>query len=394
MRSFHHSTVTPGQLHQWALQWLLHAEVLKPKLASRRLCTPTVLWNVLLRAAARLLSIAAVCRDLADGPSDQAIFDALEAGLPKTWSVLDRRLNHALSGPLNRRALRRRAWRVAIDWHLVPYYGEPHRKRNELYYGKPRQGTKKFHAYATACIVQHGHRYTLAQTWVRRHESTVTVLKRLLARLRELRIRVRCALLDRAFFNVPVTEWLQQERLPFLMPVMFRGRPVKNRRAPARGLHWIRRQRVGRYAHTLRNRRRTVQVTVVVAYRTYWRHGKRHQKKLLFAAWRVGGTPQEIRHAYRKRFGIETSYRQMRQARIFTSTRQPQLRWVFVVVALLLRNLWVWVHEEHLRTGEEYHFEALRFRQLLSWIARVADAQDGEGQSLGSHDNKAPTGNY
>ena len=78
--------------------------------------------------------------------------------------------------------MKRRAWQVAIDWHLSPYYGQPHRSRNELYYGKPRQGTKQFHAYASACIVDHGRRYTLAVTWVRRHESTVTALRRLITK--------------------------------------------------------------------------------------------------------------------------------------------------------------------------------------------------------------------
>ncbi len=77
--------------------------------------------------------------------------------------------------------MRRPTWQVAIDWHLVPYYGEPQHSRNEIYYGKPKQGTSHFHAYATACIVQYGERYTLALTWVRRHESTVVVLRRLLA---------------------------------------------------------------------------------------------------------------------------------------------------------------------------------------------------------------------
>jgi IS4 transposase len=38
----------------------------------------------------------------------------------------------------------------------------------------------------------------------------------------------------------------------------------------------------------------------------------------LFAAWRVKGSPTEIRERYRKRFGIETSFRQLRQARIYT----------------------------------------------------------------------------
>ena len=135
-------------------------------------CTAAVVLNIVLRAAARSISVSAACRDLSQGPSDQAVMTALEDGLPKTLPVLERRLNEALTGP-TAASLRRRAWQVAIDWHLSPYYGQPLRSRNELYYGKPRQGTKQFHAYASACIIDHGQRYTVALTWVRRHESTV-----------------------------------------------------------------------------------------------------------------------------------------------------------------------------------------------------------------------------
>ena len=60
---------------------------------------------------------------------------ALEDGLPKTLPVLERRLNDALIGYLPRR-MRRRAWQVAIDWHLDPYYGQPYKSRNEIYYGQ------------------------------------------------------------------------------------------------------------------------------------------------------------------------------------------------------------------------------------------------------------------
>jgi hypothetical protein len=91
--------------------------------------------------------------------------DALSDGLPKTLPVLERRLNEALTDPLPAR-MRRRSWEVAIDWHLQPYYGQPEKSRNEIYYGQPKQGTTKFHAYASACIVEYGRRYT-ALTWVR-----------------------------------------------------------------------------------------------------------------------------------------------------------------------------------------------------------------------------------
>ena len=194
-------------------------------------CTAAVVLGIVLRAAARSISVSAACRDLAKAPSDQAVMTALEDGLPKTLPVLERRLNDALTGPLPRR-MRRRAWEVAIDWHLQPYYGQPNKSRNELYYGQPKQGTTKFHAYASACIVEYGRRYTLVLTWVRRHESMVRVLRRLVARIREIGLKIRRVLLDRAFFNVAVVAFLQEEKLPFLMPVVIRGRaPKKGRKA-------------------------------------------------------------------------------------------------------------------------------------------------------------------
>lgn len=94
---------------------------------------------------------------------------------------------------------------------------------------------------------------------------------------------------------------------------------------------------------------------------------------MLFGAWRVTRTPTEIRHRYRTRFAIESSYRHLRQAKIYTCTRDPHLRLVFIAVTLLLRNLWVWMHEPLLAEGRgeglTLHLERLRFKRLLDWIA-------------------------
>src|SRR5262249_57613788 len=134
------------QLHRWALQWLLDARLLRDHGPA---CTAVAVWNVLLHAAARLASLLAACRDLSAAPCPQAVFRALQHGLPRTLPVLEGRLNDALLGVSVRR-LRRRAWPVAIDWHLVPYYGRPQRSRNEVYSSKPRQGTTPFHTHPPA----------------------------------------------------------------------------------------------------------------------------------------------------------------------------------------------------------------------------------------------------
>ena len=51
-----------------------------------------------------------------------------------------------------------------------------------------------------------------------------------------------------------------------------------------------------------------------------------------------------MKRTYRKRFGIETSYRQMNQCRIRTTTTKFNVRFFYVAIGLLLRNLWVWLH--------------------------------------------------
>ena len=78
--------------------------------------------------------------------------------------------------------------------------------------------------------------------------------------------------------------------------------------------------------------------TVSVCVKCRNRRGERgqHGREALVYAW--GGmarpsSPEWVKQTYRKRFGIETSYRQMHQARVRTSTRDPLLRLLYVGVA-------------------------------------------------------------
>ena len=89
---------------------------------------------------------------------------------------------------------------------------------------------------------------------------------------------------------------------------------------------------------------------------------------------------------YRQRFGIETRYRQLHQARIKTSTRDPLLRLLFVGIALLLRNVWVWVHWHCLSTPRrgrrQLNLHSLRFATLLIWLVHLAEQTFGINDSV------------
>ena len=84
----------------------------------------------------------------------------------------------------------------------------------------------------------------------------------------------------------------------------------------------------------------------------------------------------EVKRTYRKRFGIETSYRQMNQCRIRTTTKRFNVRFLYLAIGLLLRNLWVWLHHVVLSTPRRgcrrYNWARLRVKRMLLWLEKVA----------------------
>lgn len=344
-------------------------------------CTSSVIVTVLFYAAARIVSISNACARLSKAPSDETFRQALLATLPQA-AQLQRQLNRALSGDLPR-GLLKRPQRIAIDIHEVPYHGQPQRERNEIRGGQSRRGTKHFHDYATAYVVRKGYRFTLGMGWIRQNDSLTDVVQRLLRQVRQCGVKVRLILLDRGFFSAEVVRYLQTSRTPFLMPLKASGRrPRDQRTAPSGARRFFKQKRSGWASHTWRGgkgRGPRATVQVCVCCRNY-AGGKRKRGRyaLVYAYWGFHpGSIAWIRKTYRRRFGIETSYRQMERARIRTTTRDPLRRLLFAGIALLLRNAWVWLHLMRLasRHGQvvTLHLELLRFTDLLLKLQTFAE---------------------
>ncbi|MCL6547076.1 MAG: transposase [Bryobacteraceae bacterium] len=348
--------------------------------------TVRVMFHVLFFAAAMKTSIYAACQRLVGAPCDDTMRKALLATLPQ-FAELQRRINRALAALLPKalkNPKKRQRLRLAIDLTLIPYHGKPQADPEEIYRSKAKDGTSHFHAYASAYLVLAGERFTVALTAVQKSEKMEVVVQRLLGLARKVGIRPRLLLLDRGFYSVGVIRYLQAARVPFLMPAIGRGRrPSPDR--PATGIRAFQQWKKGGWGtHTLRDakrRRATVRIGVYCGnYRGQW---KRHGRfTWVYAFW--GFQPGSVRwlaDTYRLRFGIETSYRQMNEARIKTCSRSPLLRLLFVALALLLRNVWVWLHWQVLsspRRGRRLiRLERLRFKTLLFWLLQVAVATLG-----------------
>ncbi len=349
----------------------------------KRKTSAQVLWTLLLAAAARITSLSDACLRLRDAPSDETARKALLATLPD-YATLQRQLNAALAGYLPR-TLRKHPQRLAIDLTLIPYHGQPFRDPSEVYRGQAKDGTSHFHAYATAYVVKHGQRYTVALTGVAKGEPLKDVVQRLLRQAARVGVRPRLLVLDRGFYSVAVVRYLQRARYPFLMPVVCHGRSPKQPGGPT-GSYVFRTWRKSgwsRYTLTEAKTGRTATVRIGVKCRNRRGERGRHGREaLVYAYWgHRPGSPEAVFTTYRLRFGIESSYRQMHEGRIRTTTRRPEVRLLYAGIALVLRNLWVWLHHAVLsmprRGGRVILLERLRWKTLLLWLLHVAESMFG-----------------
>ena len=77
----------------------------------------------------------------------------------------------------------------------------------------------------------------------------------------------------------------------------------------------------------------------------------------------------------------------MNEARIKTCTRDPRLRLLFVGIALVLRNVWVWIHFRFAKAKysdePQLFLELLRFNEMLYWIVQIIERALGAERNLG-----------
>jgi hypothetical protein len=378
MRPQHH-ILDSHQVHRAAAE---HLQAHLRFTAYKRKTSAPVLWSLLLAAAARITSLSDACGRLRDAPSDETARKALLATLPD-YAELQRRLNAALAGHLPE-PLRKRPQRLAIDLTLIPYHGKPFGDPDEVYRSQAKDGTSHFHAYATAYVVRQGQRYTVALTGVTKGEPLKDVVRRLLRQAASVGVQPRLLLLDRGFYSVAVVRYLQAARVPFLMPVVCHGRSPKHPKGASGSYVFRTWKESGWSTHTLSDvRKRTATVSICVKCRNYrgqW--NRRGRQALIYAYWGYRPpSPDAVFATYRLRFGIETSYRQMHEGRIRTTTRRPAVRLLYVGISLVLRNLWVWLHYTLLsmprRGGRFILLERLRWETVLLWLLHVVEEEFG-----------------
>lgn len=304
----------------------------------------TILAKCLLVAAALRVAVSRIARTVANA-GRESVRQGIHASLPTNIRQLEDRIaagfRHALP-----RQLRNKSLPIAIDIHKRPYYGDP-KHTPGITGGQHEAGSSWFWSYATAVLLVPGHRHTLAITAIDESDTLTDVVERLGKQVAWSGVSVKYVLLDRAFYAVGVVKALARRGWPFLIPMVRRGTEAKK---------FFRRGCRGWFEHTFSSRRReegsaTVRVAVVA--------GPNGNRPLVFACSREWGRLPEVALRYDRRFGIESSYRQLGECLAVTTSSDVVYRLLLVGVSLLIRA-W-WVESQGVTLGEFRCFLVLEF---------------------------------
>ncbi len=350
-----------------------------PLEADGYVCTGTDLWQIMLGVSAKKTTVHGMCASLEDAPSGRTVRGHLNAqltvdGLPE----IEQQLNAALAAQIPKRVFKK-ARDTAMDFHEQAYYGKTDQADGLWVRAEAKDGTTRFYRVASTYVIWRDMRVTLAIRFVLPKDDMVSMLSDMLEWLKGLKYRIKTLYLDRGFDGVAVMRFLTQHtRVRVVIACTIRGKHGGTR-ALCKG-----RGRLGSYRtrytfNSPQHGQFTAHLAVCKVFTTARRTGrnKRRADWMIFIMIRCDFAPHHVRQAYRRRFGIESSYRCARHTRGWTTSPNPAIRFVLMALSFFLVNVWValrWLFAQIPRRGGRLVcFAHFRLQRLIDWIARAVD---------------------
>ncbi len=302
-------------------------------------CTTETVFDVLVKAAVTGQTIETTCNDLDDMVDGETIRSYLNEQVKvDDLHNLEQQVNRALVSGLPRRIWKPKL-EIAIDLHDEPFYGHSPELLALTCGGKAHKGTTRFFRVGTAYLIFKDMRLTLGLLFVRPEDELSEIVAALLRRLRILGLKVKRLYLDKGFCSIPVLRHLEKSGWPAILAC-----PIRGKKGGTRGL--CQGNKSYRTQHTFKSNKNGSFTAPMAIVRSYTSHKRSKRKKrraiwLVYVVLNCDFKPKTVRKLYRKRFGIETSYRCMRQVRAWTTSRNGALRFLLMSLGFILINLWV-----------------------------------------------------
>ena len=373
----HPHELKANDVHAYTLETLKEHLNIK---ADGYICKTEMILNVLIKASAENSSLEAASADLEESADSNTIREYLNEALPiKELREQERQVNEALASCTPEDVVRT-AIEIAIDFHDEPFYGKQAGTRQVTCAGQAKKGTTHFVRIATAYIIWRQVRLTLAVRYVLPEDETLEILKFLLKHLKKLGFKAKVLYMDKGFSSTAIIQYLTAQQQSAIIACPIRGK-TGGTRALCRG----RSSYSTKYTFT----DGTSTNIAMKASRVPNASGKLRRKWLAFILILLDWQPDKVYEEYRRRFGIECSYRMLRRVRASTTSRNPSLRFFLLGIGLILVNAWVflrWTFSRLMGRGPR-RVDVSRFRlnRFTKFLIRTVEKIYGSISSVPTH---------
>lgn len=332
-------------------------------------CTTEQLLDVLLAVSCQKGTIEQVCADLKIKVGAETIRGYFNQQL-KVGKLTE--LQEAVNVALQRSVpaeLKKQKLELALDFHDQSYYGKSEQAEGKWVGAEAKNGTTKVYRVATLYLIQKGHRLTLGIKFVLPGESPKEILEYLLKQLDHLEIRVKCLYLDRGFAGIEMTRYLKSTGYPAIVACPIRG-TTGGVKALCVG------RKSYRTKHVFKSAQHGTEEVEMALFKTFT-HSKKNGRQAKWLAYLLINcdaslSAQTVKERYRRRFGIEASYRCAKKVRGWTTSPNAAYRFLLMGLSFLLTNIWqelqaLWTRKRHVgrRSWKWQHFRLSRFLHFL-----------------------------
>jgi hypothetical protein len=211
-----------------------------------------------------------------------------------------------------------------------------------------KNGSNLAYRFATASVLVNKERVTLAVAPML-DKCILGHVKRLLDCVLGLGLKIKLLLFDRGYYSTALIRYLDDAGINYIMHIPWHGAPLKA------GLDRS-------YTTTTHKRTGFEQATFRLVT-------LRQKDKLLVFATNTSLKPRRLKKTFRKRWGIETSYRMIGMFLAKTTSKLYSLRLLYFFLAVVLYNLWVlWNFRRRRVVCVHALKHAVRLSLVLSWL--------------------------
>ena len=199
----------------------------------------------------------------------------------------------------------------------------------------------------------------------------------LLKQLKRIEIEARCLYLDRGFDGIEISRYLKGIKQRAIIACSIRGKTGGLRALCVEKKNY-------RPKHVFKSAKHGAEENEMALFKGFTTTTKKG-KKVRKAKWLAyiliecdeKLSAKKVKERYRKRFGIEASYRCAKKVRGWTTSSNPAYRFILMGMSFLLTNIWQELQEKWTRKAQvgrrTWNWEKFRLKRFVNFLRKAIE---------------------